>query len=87
MRIDPMEMLKYEVVYRMADGINSVGKQMNTDVLTAALNTIAQSPVLATRFDIAGIFAELMATQRVDLTRYALQQQQQAAPAQEQPSA
>ena len=84
-RIDPMEMLKYEVVYRMADGINSVGKQMNTDVLTAALNTIAQSPVLATRFDIAGIFAELMATQRVDLTRYALQQQEQ--PAQEQPSA
>jgi len=76
-RVDPMQMLKYEVVYRMADGINSVGKQMNTDVLTAALNTIAQSPVLATSFDVASIFAELLLTQRVDISRYAIQQQPQ----------
>lgn len=74
-RIDPIEMLKNEVVFRMADGLNSVGKQLNSDVLTAALNTIAQSPVLAQRYDVAGIFAELMMSQRIDLSKYAIQQQ------------
>lgn len=76
-KVNPTEMLKYEVTYRMADGLNSVGKQLNTDVLTAALNTIAQSPVLATRYDVAGIFSELMAAGRIDIGKYEIPQQPQ----------
>ena len=91
-QIDPIAMLRSEVVFKMADGMNSVARQMSTDVLVAALNTIAQSPMLAGRYDVAALFAELMLTQKVDISKYQLAQQpaqtaQTGAPNGQQPAA
>lgn len=83
-QIDPIQMLRNEAVFKMADGLNSVAKQLNTEVLVAALNTIAQSPVLAQQYNVAGIFAELMRSQRVDIDKYAIQQAQPPAGGQQQ---
>lgn len=76
-KVEPMQMLNSEAVFKVADGLNPMSRVMSTDIAAAALNTIAQSPILAQRYDVAGLFAELMMTQQVDVSKYAIQQQQQ----------
>lgn len=82
-KIDPVAMLKSEAVFKLADGLNPVSRIMSTDVIAAALNTIAQSPALAQRYDIAGLFGELMLSQQLDIKKYELQQQPPQQPPQQ----
>lgn len=74
-RVDPIAMLKNEVAFRMADGLNSAAKQLNTEVLTAALTTLAQNPVIGQQYDSAAVYADLLLSAKVDISKYRIQQQ------------
>lgn len=69
-QIDPMEMLNTEADFKMLDGLFPASKAMSTDVMSAAMNTIAQSPELDIEYSRAGIFAALLGANGVDISKY-----------------
>lgn len=69
-QIDPIQMMDSEADYKMLDGIFPASKAMNTDVMVAAFNTIAQSPELDMEYSRASIFASMLGAQGVDISKF-----------------
>lgn len=69
-QIDPVQMMDSEADYKMLDGIFPASKAMNTDVMVAAFNTIAQSPELDMEYSRAEIFASMLGAQGVDVSKF-----------------
>lgn len=75
--IQPAELIAHEGDFKDTDGLNPASKLTNADVLTAALNTLAQAPDLGMLYSRDRVFAAIMAAGGIDIEQYKLTQQEQ----------
>jgi len=79
--IQPAALIASEGDFKGTDGLNPESKLVNADVLTAALNTLAQSPDLGMVYSRDKVFAAIMAAGGIDIEQYKLSPQEQQAQA------
>jgi hypothetical protein len=65
--IDPVEMRKASIQFRMSDGLVPSEKLISGDMLGKALNVMGTNQQLSGEYNIAQVFTFLMKTQNVDL--------------------
>lgn len=68
--IDPTKMLEHAADFGMADGLVPTAILMNTQAMSAAFNTLAQSPSLSIEYDTSAIFATLLRSQGVNVSKF-----------------
>jgi len=76
--IDPVALRTAVLNFKMADGLTPVSKQLDSDTLQVALQTMGSSPQIAAGYNIAPAFSYLMKTQGADLKAFEKSAQQQA---------
>jgi hypothetical protein len=76
--IDPVALRKAVLNFKMADGLSPVSKQINSDTLQVAMQTIASNPTIAAGYNLGPAFSYLMKTQGADLKPFEKSQQQVA---------
>jgi hypothetical protein len=68
--IDPVEMRKASIQFKMSDGLVPSEKLISGDMLGKALNVIGTNQALSSGYNIAGVFSYLMKSQDVDLVPF-----------------
>lgn len=68
--VDPVDLRKSAVHFKVADGFIPTDKLASDDLLQTALQQIGTSPQIASGFDLPGAFTYLMQTQGLDLTPF-----------------
>jgi len=76
--IDPVALRTAVLNFKMADGLSPVSKQIDSDTLTVALQTLQASPQLAAGYNVTPMFSYLLKTKGADLKPFEKTQQQQA---------
>jgi hypothetical protein len=75
-QIDPAELRKSILAFKMTDGLVPTEKVISTEVLQVALQVIASSPQIGSAYRIGDLFSYLMKTQNADLTEFQKSEQQ-----------
>jgi hypothetical protein len=68
-KVDPVEMRKASIQFKMSDGLVPAEKIISGDMLGKALNVMQTNQGLSQQYNIASVFTFLMKTQNVDLLR------------------
>lgn len=68
--IDPIQLRKAIIQFKMSDGLTPASKQMNTEAFTAAVQTIAAVPQLAEAYNIGPMFSYLFKSQRANVAQF-----------------
>ncbi len=76
--IDPVALRKAVLNFKMADGLNPVNKQIDSDTLQVAMQTMGASPAIAAGYNITPLFSYLMKTQGAELKAFEKSSQQVA---------
>jgi len=76
--IDPIALRKAVINFKMADGLMPVAKQIDTDTLQVAMQTIASSPQIGAGYNLSPMFSYLIKTQGADLKPFEKTSQQVA---------
>lgn len=76
--VDPVALRTAVLQFKMADGLTPVAKQIDSDTLQVAMQTIASNPQIASQYDLGAAFSYLMKTQGADLKPFEKSQQQLA---------
>ena len=76
--IDPVELRKAVMAFKVSDGLTPTDKLINNDVMMVAMQTIGQSEQIGAGYNIAPLFSYLMKTQGADLKEFEKSQQQVA---------
>jgi len=66
-KIDPVQLRKAAVTYRISDGLVPSDKLINGDDFAMALQTVGSSPQINSQYNMAPMFSYLMKTRNVDL--------------------
>lgn len=77
-QIDPVALRKAVLNFKMADGLNPVGKEIDSDTLQVALQTMGSNRDIGNGYNITPAFSYLMKTQGTDLKPFEKTQQQLA---------
>lgn len=76
--IDPVALRTAVLNFKMADGLNPTSKQIDSDMLQVALQTLGSSPQIAAGYNVAPLFSYLLKTKGADLKPFEKSQPQQA---------
>lgn len=76
--IDPVELRKAIMSFKVSDGLTPTDKLINSDTLMVAMQTIGQSEQIGAGYNLAQLFSYLMKTQNADITQFEKSQQQVA---------
>jgi len=68
--VDPVELRKAILNFKITDGLLPSSKVMSTDVMQVALQAIATSPTLGQGYNIAPLFSYLLKVENVDLSPF-----------------
>lgn len=68
--IDPVQLRKAVVEFKVADGLVPADKLINADVLQTSMQMIASSPQLASSYNVGPLFSYLMKTQGARITEF-----------------
>jgi hypothetical protein len=77
-KIDPVELRKAVLTFKVSDGLTPTDKLMDTDTHIVALQQIGTSPVIGAAYNIAPLFSYLMKMRGADLTPFEKSAEQQA---------
>lgn len=77
-KINPVQLRKAVLNFKMADGLTPASKEIDSDTLQVALQTMGASPQIAAGYNIGAAFSFLMKTQGADLKPFEKSPQQQA---------
>ncbi len=66
-KVDPVQLRKAVLNFKMADGLTPTAKQIGSDMLGVALQTLGANAQLGSSYNLAPAFSYLMKTQGVDL--------------------
>lgn len=75
-QIDPVQLRKATLEFKLADGLNPVDKLFSEDNWTTAVQTIGSSPQIGQGYNIAPMFSYIMKTRGVDLRPFEKSPQQ-----------
>lgn len=76
--IDPVALRAAVLNFKMADGLTPVGKQIDSDALQVAMQTIGSNPQIASSYNMGPAFSYLMKIQGADLKPFEKSPQQVA---------
>lgn len=76
--IDPIELRKASLNFKITDGITPASKIISTDTLKVGMQVIGSSPQIGAAYNIGPMFSYLMKTENADLTAFEKSPQQQA---------
>lgn len=76
--IDPVEIRKASLQFKLSDGLVPAEKLISGDMLGKALNVMGTNQALSQQYNIASVFTYLMGTQNVDLKPFEKSQAQLA---------
>jgi hypothetical protein len=76
--IDPIELRKALVTFKLTDGLTPTDKVISSDEFAVGLQAMSTSPALAAGYNIAPAFTYLMKTRNVDFSPFEKSQQQVA---------
>ena len=76
--IDPVALRKAVLNFKMADGLEPSGKEIDSDTLQVAMQTIASNQAIGAGYNLSPAFSYLMKTQGADLKPFEKTQQQMA---------
>lgn len=68
--VDPLQLRKAIVEFRISDGLIPSSKLINADTLAIAIQTIGSSPEISSGYNIAPMFSYLIKTQGADLSDF-----------------
>lgn len=77
-KIDPVELRKAVMQFKISDGLTPTDKLMDSDMLAVALQQIGSAPVISAGYNVAPMFSYLMKLKGADLTPFEKSPQQQA---------
>lgn len=77
-QIEPVELRKASLQFKISDGLMPSEKLISGDVLKDTLNTLATSPGLQAEYNLGPMFSYLIKTQGADLTPFEKSPQQRA---------
>lgn len=66
-QVDPVELRKAAIHFKVSDGITPADKEMSTDEFQTALQTVAQVPAIGSAYNIGPMFTYLMKIRGADL--------------------
>lgn len=69
-KIDPVELRKQAVHFKVSDGMTPTEKELSTDEFTTALQAMAANPQLGAGYNVGDIFSYLMSVRGADLTPF-----------------
>ena len=76
LEIDPVELRKAVLNFKITDGLLPTDKVISGDTLKVAMQTIGTSPALAQGYNIAAAFSYILKTENVDLSAFEKSPQQ-----------
>jgi len=76
--IDPIELRKATLNFKVTDGLTPKSKVISTDTLKVGMQVLGSSPQLGAAYNIGPMFSYLMKTENADLTPFEKSQPQQA---------
>lgn len=76
--IDPVELRKAVMAFKVSDGLTPADKLINSDIMMVAMQTIGQSQQIGANYNIAPLFSYLMKTQGAELKEFEKSQPQVA---------
>jgi len=68
--VDPVELRKAVMTFKVTDGLVPTDKVISSDVLQVAFQVLGSSPQLGSVYDLAGLFSYLMKTQSADISEF-----------------
>lgn len=68
--IDPVELRKAVMAFKVSDGLTPSDKLINSDIMMVAMQTIGQSEQIGKGYNIAPLFSYLMKTQGAELAEF-----------------
>lgn len=77
-KIDPVELRKAVMQFKVSDGLTPTDKLMDSDTHVVAMQQIGTSPAIGAAYNIAPLFSYLMKIKGADLTPFEKSPQQQA---------
>lgn len=77
-KIDPVQLRKAVLTFKVSDGLTPTDKLMDVDTHLVALQQIGTSPVVAAGYNVAPLFSYLMKLRGADLTPFEKSSEQQA---------
>lgn len=66
-KVDPLTLRKALLKFKVSDGMIPLDKQMSTEELSVAMQTLGSSPQLASGYDVTGVFSYIMKLRGADL--------------------
>lgn len=69
-KIDPVQLRKAVLEFKVSDGLTPTDKLINADVLQTAMQMIGSSPQLASSYNVGPMFSYLMKTQGARITEF-----------------
>lgn len=76
-KINPVDLRKAAVQFKVSDGLLPTDKLMSTDEFQTVIQTAMQAPAIGKGLDIAAMFTYLLKTRNVDLSPFVISQNQQ----------
>jgi hypothetical protein len=76
--IDPIELRKAVMAFKVSDGLTPADKLINSDIMMVAMQTIGQSQAIGAGYNIPQLFSYLMKTQGAELKEFEKSQPQVA---------
>ena len=76
--IDPVALRSAVLNFKVADGLTPISKQIDTDMLQVALQTLQSVPTLAAGYNVTPMFSYLMKTKGAEITSFEKSPQQVA---------
>lgn len=77
-KIDPVELRKAVLQFKVSDGLTPTDKLINADVMMVAMQQIGSSPQIGQGYNIAPLFSYLMKTQGAELSEFEKSREQVA---------
>lgn len=77
-KIDPVELRKAVMQFKVSDGLTPTDKLMDSDMLAVAMQQIGTSPVVGAGYNVAPLFSYLMKIKGADVSAFEKSPQQQA---------
>lgn len=76
--VDPVALRKAVLEFKMADGLTPTSKQIDSDMLQVAMQTLGSAPQIAQEYNLGPMFSYLMKTQGAELKSFEKSQPQVA---------
>jgi hypothetical protein len=76
--IDPIELRKAVIEFKVSDGLTPTDKLINADVLQVAMQMIGSSPMIGAAYNVGSLFSYFMKTQGARITEFEKPKEQMA---------